>query len=104
MSMSLFTSAAQSAEDPVDYPESDGNLMSDNTTHGDAIEYFHGVVSSVVEADDNAFRALITSRITGREIRPNVWPPMFMLCLIGRKDTVGDICNGRKAASPAGLC
>lgn len=39
------------------YPDSDGLPMSDNTTHGDAIEYIHGVVGSVVADDDNAFAA-----------------------------------------------
>lgn len=56
MSMSL-TDASRFVRPAVDYPECDGNLMSDNTTHGDAIEYFHGVVSSVVADDDNAFAA-----------------------------------------------
>ena len=41
----------------IEYPDCDGNLMSDNTTHGDAIEYVAGVARTVVQSDPNAFSA-----------------------------------------------
>ena len=57
MSMTMLESAASTRKRPVVYPDCDGNLMSDSTTHGDAIQYFHGLLEVVLADNPNAFAA-----------------------------------------------